>query len=178
MEVGEWVRKGRQRKGLTQAALASAVEVHTRTVRLWEAGETTPRHPVMARLEALIGRRGESAGDELPSGEWIDLLSGGGRLPFPAGVIEAPAEAELRAVPARGRGPRGMAMAVVDISDAGLAALLDRAQGRVVVADGDAWVLGDLSAGRVFRRSGGSLTSTLPDDARVHPVVAVFEGVA
>ncbi len=178
MELADWVRKGRKRKGLTQQAFSDAVQVNVRTVRLWEAGEATPRDQAMARLEAFIGQPGDPGDDQLPAGQWIDVLGGGGRMPFPAGVIDRGSGAELRAVPARGRGQRGLAIAVVDVSEEAMEALAKRGQGRVVVADGDAWVLGDLAEGRVFRRSGGALKSDLPKDAQVLPVVAVFEAMA
>jgi hypothetical protein len=67
---------------------------------------------------------------------------------------------------------------VVDIGEDAMDDLAKRGHGRVVVADGDAWVLGDLAEGRVFRRSGGALKSELPKDAQVLPVVAVFEAMA
>jgi transcriptional regulator with XRE-family HTH domain len=177
VELGEWVRKGREARGWTQTELGDMVGVNRRTVHLWEKGTFEPREEFMSRLRELLGRPEAGIEEPLQGGEWIDVLNGG-RVPFPAGVIEADEGAVLKAVMARGRGARGMAWAVVDKSAAALKELRDRSEGNVVVADGDAWVLGTLSTGRIFRRSGGTLTSKLPQDAQVLPVVAVFEAMA
>jgi len=177
VELGDWVKKGRKAKAWTQKQLGDQVGAHARTVRLWEKGETRPRAEVMERLREVLGQLPGSNEVDLPGGEWVDLI-GGGRVPFPAGVIEAGEEAVLKAVMARGRGMRGMAMAVVDKSEGARKALPERVSATVVVADGDAWVLGTLSGGRTFRRRGGTLTSELPMDAEVLPVVAVFEAMA
>ena len=74
VELADWVRKGRKRKGLTQAAFSKAVRVNVRTVRLWEAGEATPRDQAMARLEAFIGQPGDPGDDALPEGQWPQVL--------------------------------------------------------------------------------------------------------
>lgn len=177
VELSDWVKKGRTAKGWTQAQLAKAVGSNVRTVRHWERGETTPRPEVMERVQEVLGPLPGTNEMDLPGGEWVDLM-GGGRVPFPAGVIEAGEQAVLKAVMARGRGMRGMAMAVVDKSQEARKALKERTTATVVVADGDAWVLGTMSEGRTFRRSGGTLTSKLPVDAEVLPVVAVFEAMA
>lgn len=53
-ELGQRIRRARERKGWTQQQLAVAVGVGARTVGGWERGETVPLNR-MARLEDVLG---------------------------------------------------------------------------------------------------------------------------
>ena len=55
MRFGITVRSNRQRLGITQSALAEALDVDTVTVRRWEMGIRTPTLTNIGRLEVALG---------------------------------------------------------------------------------------------------------------------------
>ena len=47
--------RARKTRGLSQSDIARAVGVTASAVSLWEAGDTTPRPEIVAKLEAVLG---------------------------------------------------------------------------------------------------------------------------
>ena len=52
--LGERVRHARERAGLDQAALATAVGVHAKTVSKWENGHQAPTDEMLAALAKVL----------------------------------------------------------------------------------------------------------------------------
>lgn len=50
-----WFKKLRERKGLSQKALAEHLDVSRTIVQLWEAGKETPSRRHAVALDALLG---------------------------------------------------------------------------------------------------------------------------
>lgn len=54
--VGARIKEARDLLGLSQMALAAALDQGERTVQAWERNERTPRLDALSRLAALAGR--------------------------------------------------------------------------------------------------------------------------
>lgn len=61
-DLGERIRRARERKGWTQAQVAKEVQVSARTIGNWERGEAVPRNS-RARLSDVLGLDVVPAGD-------------------------------------------------------------------------------------------------------------------
>ena len=57
MVFGDRLKEYRKQKDLTQAQLASALGVNTRTVSNYEAGNSYPNMDIISKMEALFGVR-------------------------------------------------------------------------------------------------------------------------
>lgn len=72
--IGDRVRQARKKRGLSQDALARALEVSKNTIFRWEAGEVTPRGTNLDRLAQVLGVTSDwlMRGQERASGEAPD----------------------------------------------------------------------------------------------------------
>lgn len=55
--VTEWIRAGRRRLNLSQAALAQRANVAQTTISKWELGKSEPSYAELARLEVIFGTK-------------------------------------------------------------------------------------------------------------------------
>jgi DNA-binding XRE family transcriptional regulator len=59
VNLGESIRRAREKRDWTQDELAKAIGVSTMTIRNWEAGRHTPKN-ALARVEEVLGIRVEN----------------------------------------------------------------------------------------------------------------------
>jgi transcriptional regulator with XRE-family HTH domain len=72
--TGDEIREARERRGWTQAQLATALGVGQRTVGNWERGETVPKNRLGMLREVLLGSQ-PSVGDILADLSEMTLLA-------------------------------------------------------------------------------------------------------
>lgn len=92
---GTEIRRARERRGLTQQQLATAIGVGQRTIGNWERGETVPRSR-MAMLEQFFAADAAAdPGDPIRSAPDVTLL---------AELLRRAAEREMPNVASNGNG--------------------------------------------------------------------------
>jgi len=69
MALSETLRRWREAAGVTQDALAHQLDVSSRTIQNWEAGETEPSLSHYVRIAAVLGVSEEDWRSAIPSGE-------------------------------------------------------------------------------------------------------------
>jgi transcriptional regulator with XRE-family HTH domain len=79
-DIGQRIRRTRQREGLTQAGLAEKIGVTQGAIAAWEGGKSAPTEENKKKLKAILGwsrvrassRPSEDVGEEVSSfGAWL-----------------------------------------------------------------------------------------------------------